>query len=74
MAAVSAPQREIVPDTLLAAVQNGRGDRMGRPLRSKIEAGDYFFIIASCTGSFTFGTLANSTLTSLPPTFSTFWI
>ena len=45
------------------------------PSGLEIEAGDYFFfIIASCTGSFTFGILSISTLTSLPPTFSTFWI
>ena len=42
------------------------------PSGLELEADDYFFIfIASCTGSFTFGILSISTLTSVPPTFST---
>lgn len=68
----SVPQRGEHPDSLLAAIHKAWGDHRGRPIQTQVESGDYFFIfIASCTGSFTFGMLPISTLTSLPPTLAT---
>ena len=47
------------------------GAEFPRRRRQKRKDGEAYFFIFSFTGSFTFSTVSNSTLTSLPFTFST---